>query len=88
MLSQSIIEFAVTARRLRQVDNQMSFNKYGMVNGHIETISPDAGELLDTRERDRKNTSEHFMPHAGFRTVMEYQLTPVQKVTHEAGREM
>jgi HlyD family secretion protein len=98
------------------------FNKYGMVNGHVETISPDAAELPDTRERDRKDTREHVMPPSGFRTlvaldspyievdgrryrltagmlvsaevnlgsrtVMEYLLSPVQKVVHEAGREM
>ncbi len=98
------------------------FNKYGMVSGHVETISPDAAELPDTRERDRKDTREHVMPPSGFRTlvvldspylerdgkkfpvtagmvvsaevnlgsrtVMEYLLSPVQKVTHEAGREM
>ena len=99
-----------------------AFNKYGMAKGHVETISPDAGELPDTRERDRKDTREHVMPPSGFRTlvaldspyleadgrryrlsagmlvsaevnlgsrtVMEYLLSPVQKVTHEAGREM
>ena len=98
------------------------FNKYGMVNGHVETISPDAAELPDSRERDRKDTREHVMPPSGFRTlvvldapylerdgkqfrvsagmlvsaevnlgsrtVMEYLLSPVQKVAHEAGREM
>jgi len=97
------------------------FNKYGMVNGHVEYLSPDAAELPDTRERDRKDTREHVMPPSGFRTlvaldspylerdgkqfrvsanmlvsaevnlgsrtVMEYLLSPVQKVTHEAGRE-
>jgi hemolysin D len=89
------------------------FNKDGMVNGHVEYVSPDAAELPDTRE--------HVMPPSGFRalvtldspylerdgkqfrvsagmvvsaevnlgnrTVMEYLLSPVQKVTHEAGRE-
>jgi hemolysin D len=98
------------------------FNKYGMVSGHVEYVSPDAAELPDTRERDRKDTREHVMPPSGFRalvaldspylerdgkryrvsagmlvtaevnlgsrTVMEYLLSPVQKVTHEAGREM
>ena len=93
-----------------------------MVNGHVEIISPDAAELPDTRERDRKDTREHVMPPSGFRalialyspylerdgkqyrvsagmvvsaevklgsrTVMEYLLSPVQKITHEAGREM
>ena len=98
------------------------FNKYGMVNGHVEYVSPDAAELPDTRERDRKDTREHVMPPSGFRTlvvldspylerdgkrfrvsagmlvsaevnldsrtVVEYLLSPVQKVKHEAGREM
>ena len=98
------------------------FNKYGMVNGHVEYVSPDAAELPDSRERDRKDTREHVMPPSGFRTlvvldspylerdgkryrvsagmvvsaevnlgsrtVMEYLLSPVQKATHEAGREM
>jgi HlyD family secretion protein len=98
------------------------FNKYGMVNGRVEYVSPDAAELPDTRERDRKDAREHVMPPSGFRTlveldtpyleaggkryrlsagmtvtaevnlgsrtVMEYLLSPVQKVAHEAGREM
>ena len=98
-----------------------AFNKYGMAKGHVEYVSPDAAELPDTRERDRKDTREHVMPPSGFRTlvaldspyleadgkryrltagmlvsaevnlgsrtVMEYLLSPVQKVTHEAGRE-
>ena len=98
------------------------FNKYGMVNGHVEYVSPDAAELPDTRERDRKDTREHVMPPSGFRTlvvldspylerdgkkfqvsagmvvsaevnlgsrtVIEYLLSPVEKVSREAGREM
>ena len=98
------------------------FNKYGMVNGYVEYVSPDAAELPDTRERDRKDTREHVMPPSGFRalvvldspylerdgkkfqvtagmvvsaevnlgsrTVMEYLLSPVEKVSREAGREM
>jgi hemolysin D len=92
-----------------------------MVNGRVETISPDAAELPDTRARERKDTRKHVMPPSGFRTlvaldspylerdgkrfrisagmlvsaevnlgsrtVMEYLLSPVQKITHEAGRE-
>lgn len=38
------------------------FNKYGMVDGHVETISPDAAELPGTRE--------HVMPPSGFRTLV------------------
>jgi hypothetical protein len=36
-----------------------------MVNVHIETISPDAAELPDTRERDRKDNRLCYC--AGFR---------------------
>jgi hemolysin D len=93
-----------------------------MVSGHVEYVSPEAAELPDTRERDRKDTREHVMPPSGFRTlvvldspylerdgkkyrvsagmvvsaevnlgsrmVIEYLLSPVEKVTREAGREM
>ncbi len=46
------------------------FNKYGMVKGRVEYVSPDAAELPDTRERDRKDTREHVMPPSGFRTLV------------------
>ena len=46
------------------------FNKYGMVNGHVEYVSPDTAELPDTRERDRKDTREHVMPPSGFRALV------------------
>ena len=115
--------FAGTVRKLLNVEHQRAvFRKYGMVNGRVETISPDAAELPDTRECDRKDTREHVMPPSGFRalvaldspylerdgkqfrvsagmvvsaevnlgsrTVMEYLLSPAQKFTHEAGREL
>ena len=47
----------------------MPFNKIGMVNGHVETISPDAAELLDMRERNHKDTREHVMSPSGLRTL-------------------
>jgi hypothetical protein len=31
---------------------RIRLNKVGMVNGHVDTISPDPTELPDTRERD------------------------------------
>ena len=46
------------------------FNKYGMISGRVEYISPDAAELPDTRERDRKDTREHVMPPSGFRALV------------------
>jgi hypothetical protein len=47
------------------------FNKYGMVNGHVEYVSPDAADLPDTRKRDRKDTREHVISPSGFRTLVE-----------------
>jgi hypothetical protein len=69
MLSQSMGGFAGALRNLRLVGNQMPFNKIGMVNGHVESSSPDAAGLPDARERDRKDTREHAMPPSGFRTL-------------------
>ena len=46
------------------------FNKYGMVKGHVETISADSAELPDVRERDRKDGAEHVMPPSGFRALV------------------
>ena len=46
------------------------FQKYGMVKGKVEHVSPDAAELPDVRERDRKDTQEHVMPPSGFRTLI------------------
>ena len=43
---------------------------HGLANGHVEAISPDAAELPDVRERDRKDTREHVMPPSGFRTLV------------------
>ncbi len=36
----------------------------------VKTISPEAAELPDTRERDRKGTREHVMPVSGFRALV------------------
>ena len=41
-----------------------------MTNSHVETISPDAAELPDTRDRDRKDIREHVMPPSGFRALV------------------
>ncbi|MGH8766811.1 MAG: HlyD family type I secretion periplasmic adaptor subunit [Burkholderiales bacterium] len=46
------------------------FQKYGMMKGKVEHVSPDAAELPDVRERDRKDTQEHVMPPTGFRTLI------------------
>ena len=62
-----------------------------MVNGHVETISPDAAELPDTRERDGKR----FRVSAGMlvsaevniasRTMMEHRLSPVRRSRMKRG---
>ena len=41
-----------------------------MVKATVENVSPDAAELPDVRERDRKDTQEHVMPPSGFRTLI------------------
>jgi HlyD family secretion protein len=46
------------------------FHKYGMVEGRVDYLSPDAAELPDTRERDRKDTRAHVMPPSGFRALV------------------
>jgi len=46
------------------------FNKYGMAKGRVEYVSPDAAELPDVRERDRKDGQEHVMPPSGFRALV------------------
>jgi len=46
------------------------FQKYGMVEGVVEYVSPDAAELPDTRERGRKDVQEHVMPPSGFRALV------------------
>ena len=64
IFSQSIGAFAGTGGKLLfKWSTRWPFNKVGMVNGHVETISPDAAELPDTRGRDRKDTRTR---HAAF----------------------
>jgi hemolysin D len=47
-----------------------AFQKYGMVEGVVEYVSPDAAELPDTRERDRRDARTHVMPPSGFRALV------------------
>jgi hemolysin D len=91
------------------------FQKYGLIEGRIQTLAPDAqsnnnpGQLtspgykvlvnLETQfleslngETSRRKGLEAGMQvvaeiHQGRRTIMEYLLSPVQKVSAEAGRE-
>ena len=91
-----------------------SFQKYGLMEGDVHMISPDATDpkqqvqgqptqtyraiirlkdtaLVDPRTGERYPLNAGMLVtaeiHQGRRTVMEYLLSPVQKVTQEAARE-
>ncbi len=55
------------------------FQKYGMVTGVVEYVSPDAAELPDTRERDRRDQKEHVMPPSGFRGLVTLDETWLER---------
>jgi len=98
------------------------FQKYGMVEGKVEHVSPDSSELPQAQNLEKKKADQEHVPpptgfrtlvalktpdletdgvrypvtpgmqvtaeiHLGTRTVLEYLVSPVRKVTHEAGRE-
>jgi hemolysin D len=54
-------------------------NKYGIVNGHVETIGSDTAEPTDASERDRKDTREHVTPRAAFRTLVTFDSPYVER---------
>ena len=91
-----------------------SFQKYGLMEGDVHMISPDATDpkqqvqgqptqtyraiirlkdtaLVDPRTGERYPLNAGMLVtaeiHQGRRTVMEYLLSPVQRVTQEAARE-
>ena len=91
-----------------------SFQKYGLMEGEVHMISPDATDpkqqvqgqpmltyraiirlkdtaLVDPRSGERRPLNAGMLVtaeiHQGRRTVMEYLLSPVQKVGQEAARE-
>lgn len=91
------------------------FQKYGLIEGRIQTLAPDAQapnsqnpnmpqgykaivaldtqfiESLNGNAAQRKGLESGMQVvaeiHQGRRTIMEYLLSPVQKVANEAGRE-
>jgi HlyD family secretion protein len=92
------------------------FQKYGMLEGVVRQVGPDAQERpeptaprtsfvqeaayralidLNGRELESQGRRLKLIPgmqvsaeiHLGTRSVLEYLLSPVQKVAHEAGRE-
>lgn len=96
------------------------FQKYGMLQGMVETVSADASDIASADQRAQASRTEGGAPAAyktlvsldamtidvegrsqpleagmqvsaeviiGQRTVLEYLLSPVRKVVHEAARE-
>jgi HlyD family secretion protein len=98
------------------------FQKYGMVDGEVKRVSPDASDTSDARSDRRAGAGDSPAAGSGYRalvslatpyletadgkryvlqpgmqvtaeinlgtrTVLEYVLSPVQKVVHEAARE-
>jgi HlyD family secretion protein len=55
------------------------FTKYGMLKGRVDYVSPDAAELPDTRERDRKDGQEHVMPSSGFRAIVALEQNSLER---------
>jgi hemolysin D len=97
-----------------------SFQKFGMVDGKVRQISPDATDTPTAKTEGAERPAEHSLPSSyrtivsldtphlaaqgkqyrltpgmqvvaeirlGTRTVLEYLISPVQKIAHEAGRE-
>lgn len=114
--------FVQTDQRVKIKLAAYPFQKYGMVEGKVQHISPDASEAerasaqpttapaqrdatkplayralvaLATPHLDAAGSRYRLTPgmqvtaeiHLGSRTVLEYLLSPVQKVVSEAGRE-
>lgn len=47
------------------------FQRYGMVNGVVEFVSPDSSELPESRSTEKKKIGdEHVMPSEGFRALV------------------
>jgi Transposase IS200 like len=61
------------AQSMQLIAGAFPFNKYGIAKGVVEYLSPDAAELPDTRERDRRDTREHVMPPSGFLTLVKLE---------------
>jgi hemolysin D len=71
------------------------FHKYGMVEGSVTHVSPDASELPQAANLEKRRNLEHVMPATGYRTLVEirsnalehagrsYRLAPGMQVTAE-----
>ena len=107
--------FVQTGQLVRIKVAAYPFQKYGLIEGRIQTLAPDAQapnsqnpnmpqgykaivaldtqfiEPLNGNAAQRKALESGMQVvaeiHQGRRTIMEYLLSPVQKVANEAGRE-
>jgi hemolysin D len=65
-----------------------SFQKYGMLDGVVRQVGADAQENLNSGgSRNLQDALVNAEIHLGTRSVVEYLLSPIQKVAQEAGRE-
>lgn len=110
------VGFVQAGQQVRVKVAAYPFQKYGLIEGRIQTLAPDAQsnnsnpsqpapqgykalvkletqflESLNGDTRQRKGLEAGMQVaaeiHQGRRTIMEYLLSPVQKVSAEAGRE-
>ena len=109
------VGFVQTGQLVRIKVAAFPFQKYGLIEGRIQTLAPDAQapnsqnpnapqgykaivaldtqfiESLNGNAAQRKGLESGMQVvaeiHQGRRTIMEYLLSPVQKVANEAGRE-
>ena len=109
------VGFVQTGQLVRVKVAAYPFQKYGLIEGRIQTLAPDAQapnsqnpnapqgykaivaldtqfiESLNGNAAQRKGLESGMQVvaeiHQGRRTIMEYLLSPVQKVASEAGRE-
>ena len=110
------VGFVQAGQQVRVKVAAYPFQKYGLIEGHIQTLAPDAQtnnsypgqpapqgykalvkldtqflESLNGDTSQRKGLEAGMQVaaeiHQGRRTIMEYLLSPVQKVSAEAGRE-
>jgi hemolysin D len=61
------------------------FQKYGMVDGIVEFVSPDAATLPDTRQLDRADMQKHVMPPSGFRALISLAQPHVERDGQQFG---
>jgi len=114
LLKNEDVGFTANGQTVKVKVAAYSFQKYGLMDGEVAMISPDATDpkqqvqgqpaltyraiirlkdtaLVDPRSGERYPLNAGMLAtaeiHQGRRTVMEYLLSPVQKVAQEAARE-